>query len=148
MFISQLKERGSDKQGSGWFKAPRGRRVHAGTDRACENGTVIHCEIPGRVVKVGWAYSDPKKSHLRYVAIQYSEKWFYRVFYVNPIVKLGQYVEKNDIIGTSLNLGKFYPGITEHVHFEAYTLKDFNKSEHDKRNFQYINPNAILEALK
>jgi hypothetical protein len=55
-----------------------------------------------------------------------------RVFYVEPFLALGDYVDVNTVIGESQLLGDRYPGITEHVHLE---IKD--------PNGEFVNPKEL-----
>lgn len=155
MYIHEMGKRACDSQGCGHYGASRagGSRKHVGID-LCESdntslkvGTEVQLGFTGEVVKVGWAYRDPTKAHLRYIAIKVQD-FYVRVFYVEPKIKVGDKIGKDDVIGTSLCLGEFYNGITEHVHFEVYHLKNKSKSEHSKSNFKYVDPNAVLEILR
>jgi hypothetical protein len=146
MYLHELTYRECDAQGCGYYEAPRGSRKHNGRDLACKVGTAIELGFSAVVVKVGWAYSDPKKSHLRYVAFKL-DSYYCRLFYVNPAVKVGDKINPSDTVGATLNLGEFYEGITEHIHVEFYKLRDTKKSEHSKRNFIYCDPDLVMEAL-
>ncbi len=110
-----LKLRDTDVHGSGSFGAPRGSRTHKGDDYACPVGSSILAPINGKVTKIGYPYGDDLS--FRYVEITVSELR-YRVFYVEPIVEVGDIVTRQDVIGHSQKLGDRYNGITEHVHFE------------------------------
>ena len=109
-------DRGTDKYGSGAFKASRGKRTHNGIDKRVEPDTKIYHVSGGIVTKLGYAYSDDLS--FRYVQIT-SGNIDYRYFYIHPCVKTGQTVTAENCIGTSQKLGDRYPGITEHVHFEV-----------------------------
>ena len=153
MYLHEMGQRECDDQGCGYYGASRGSRKHVGVDlTAADNtslpiGTDVQCGFSGEVVKVGLAYSQSDKRHLRYVAIKL-EKYYVRVFYIEPKVSVGDIITADTVIGKSLCLGDFYKNITEHVHFEVYTLKDHSKGIHNKRNFRYINPNVVLEVLR
>jgi murein DD-endopeptidase MepM/ murein hydrolase activator NlpD len=146
-------KRDCDSQGCGFYGASRsgGTRKHNGIDLCQEDGTSlpVGTEIQtgfaeGEVVKVGWAYGDPNKSHLRYVAIRVKD-YFVRVFYIEPTVKVGDKVYPDTVIGKSLSLGEFYEGITEHVHFEVYSVR--GEDIHNRRNFKYYDPNLVLNFI-
>jgi murein DD-endopeptidase MepM/ murein hydrolase activator NlpD len=147
MYLHDLKFRECDAQGCGYYKAPRGSRTHNGRDLAASVGTPIELGFSSTVVKVGWAYSDPKKSQLRYIAFKIGV-YYCRVFYISPTVSVGDEIKPTDTIGHTLNLGEFYAGITEHTHVEFYKLIDDKKGEHSKRNFVYCDPDLTLEILK
>lgn len=161
MNIAELKQRKCDHQGCGHYGAPRGKRKHVGVDLAISPNNPVRLGFEGKVVKAGWPYSDPKKSHIRYLAINVSEninraceelygegKYYCRVFYMSPAVKLGYSIEPDTIIGFSQKLGSFYPEITEHIHFELYRLKDNARGIHKKSNFIYVDPNEFLSFLR
>ena len=153
MYLSEMGQRACDPQGCGYYGASRGSRKHKGVDLCMPDSTSlprdtpIQCGFSGEVVKVGLAYSDKDKRHVHYVAIKLGD-WYARIFYVNPLVKVGDNVTPNLIIGTSLELGMFYKGITEHVHLEVYKLIDKSKGMHNKRNFSYVDPNVVLEFMR
>ena len=117
MNLEQLNARQADRQGEGHFGASRGSRTHGGIDLSCPVGTEIHAPISGEVTKIGYPYGDEKKIHFRYVEVM-NGGYSYRVFYISPLVKVGDVVDRDTIIGKSQCLSDFYTGITEHVHFE------------------------------
>lgn len=133
MNIYDLEPRKPDVQGSGHFGASRGGRSHMGLDLAAEPGTPIHAPINGCVTKIGWPYADPNKRHIRYVQVTAGD-YDFRVFYVDPCVAVGDTVTVDTVIGHGQSTGEFYPGITEHVHFEI------------KRGRDYIDPTPVFIA--
>ena len=158
MKVQELDKRRCDSQGCGHYGASRGSRKHNGIDLACEPGTPIQLGISGKIVKVGWAYSDPKKSELRYVAIRLdedinnliggiygNEDYYCRVFYVSTELRVGDHISGDIVMGESKDLAKFYPGMTNHVHFELYSA---SKGIHNRSGFKYLNPNTFLEYIK
>lgn len=155
MYLHEMGKRQPDVQGAGHYGASRSRgtRTHKGIDLCNPDdthlpiGTEVQCGFSGEVVKVGLAYSDTDKRHLRYVAIKL-DNWYARIFYINPTVKVGDKVTPDMVIGTSLELGRFYKGITEHVHFEVYKLRSDKEGMHNKRNFIYVDPNVVLEFMR
>lgn len=136
MNLYELKQRECDTQGCGHWGASRGSRRHNGVDLECNIGTSINAPISGKVTKLGFPYGASDKLHLRYVEIESSD-YFFRVFYVDPAVKVGDEVALDTVIGHSQELGCFFPGITEHVHFEI-------KDKHEN----YVDPNPFLIAAK
>ncbi|MEE9238676.1 MAG: hypothetical protein V3U58_03860 [Thermodesulfobacteriota bacterium] len=142
-----------DSHGCGHYKASRGSRKHNGQDLCNPGGDgltfgrAIIAGFKGEVVKIGRAYSDEDKAHLKYVAIKLGE-FYCRIFYINPTVIVGDKIEDFEVIGISQSLGEIYPGITERIHVEFYTLINPNKSEHNKKNFQYVDPRVALEVMR
>jgi len=123
-----------DLKGCGHFGASRGSRKHAGVDMACTPYTEVGSPVRGVVTKLGWPYRG--RPEIRYVEVNAGD-YFFRVFYVDPAVKVGDMVELNGVLGTSQALGNLYPGITEHVHFE---IKD--------KDGEYVDPTPVILALR
>ena len=134
MNLFSMNYRQCDGQGCGHFGAPRGTRKHKGVDMACRPGTEVGSPVRGQVTKIGWPYAD--KLEIRYVQIL-AEQYQFRIFYVDPEVAVGDYVELNDVIGISQRLGHLYGGITEHVHFEIKNQAG-----------GYIDPTPVIIALR
>jgi murein DD-endopeptidase MepM/ murein hydrolase activator NlpD len=131
MIRIQAQPRKPDKWGSGEFGASRGERTHTGKDFACAVGSHILAPCIGKVSKLGHPYEDALE--FRYVEITRQDGLRFRVFYVEPLVAKGDFVDFDTVIGVSQTLGSRYPKITEHVHFE---IKD--------ESGQVINPETIL----
>lgn len=112
----KLSKRTSDKWGQGHFGAPRGNRIHTGQDYLCDPGSPIQSPISGTVIKHGYPYADDLS--FRYVRIEAENGDIHDVFYVSPLVRVGEKVTEGDVIGTSQNLGERYPDISEHVHHQ------------------------------
>jgi hypothetical protein len=123
-----------DPKGCGHFGASRGSRKHVGVDMACAPGTDVGSPVRGVVTKLGWPYRGHPE--VRYVEVE-AEEYLFRMFYVDPSVKVGDVVELNGVLGTSQALGHLYPGITEHVHFE---IKD--------KDGKYVDPTPVIVALR
>jgi len=123
--------RQSDAQGAGYYGAPRGSRKHKGIDYACAIGSTVLSKTLGVVTKIGYPYNpnDDEKGHFRYVEVTSHKGDKFRYFYISPLVKLYNPVEPGDALGVTQELGKVYPSITEHTHFE---IKD--------KNNRHINP--------
>jgi peptidoglycan LD-endopeptidase LytH len=108
-----------DNFGSGHFLASRdgGVRRHEGVDYVSTAGQDVQAPISGYVTKIGYAYSDD--ANFRYVELtNRAIGYVARVFYVQPVVVLGQAVRLGQVVGTTETLRKRYPGITDHVHVE------------------------------
>lgn len=131
--------RGSDKHGSGYYGAPRGKRKHKGIDLVCVGGTLILSPVDGVITRTdGIVYSDPKKLKYRYVEITDSEAVHCRFFYVKQLdIDLGLKVKRGDVIGAAQGVEFLYEGITPHIHFEARL---------DKKT--YLDPLEYLRGLE
>jgi murein DD-endopeptidase MepM/ murein hydrolase activator NlpD len=135
--IGKLPFRENDSWGSGAFGARRGaNRTHRGVDVACYKGTGVHSCCAGQVTKIGYPYdpNDEKKGHLRYVEITTKKGERARYFYVKASVKIGQEIEKDQLIGVTQGLDDVYKGITDHFHFEIIY------------NGEYLNPHEFLKC--
>lgn len=112
--------RETDAYGHGWFGASRdgGSRDHEGVDFVAEAGQAIVAPISGYVTKIGYAYAgdlDLKFIEITNPALDHVA----RVFYVNPLVEVGDAVRLGAEIGTAHTLQGTYPGgMTDHVHLE------------------------------
>ena len=128
--------RGTDKWGSGAYRASRGDRKHNGIDIACYAGSVILSPHYGTVSKIGYPYdpNDPKKGHLRYVQVTERGGFLCRYFYVLPDVKVGDQIMTGDELGVAQGLSNIYEGITDHIHYEV------------KLNGVFVNPDEYLAS--
>jgi len=128
IIATELRKRISDKYGAGHFGASRTSRrpdgskkirKHNGIDYLCPPESQVLSPVTGKITKLGYAYKkDENENPYRYVQVTASDGKQHRVFYVEPILPLGRRVREGDIIGFSQDLGKRYPGITDHVHYE------------------------------
>lgn len=125
MITAKLKKRGVDKWGSGEFGASRGDRTHNGIDYC----VAICSPVKGEVTKLGYCYSNDLS--YRYVQVTDSAHRDHRIFYIDPLVKVGDMVEPGDFIGTPQTLQTRYPGITDHCHYEI------------KQGSEYLNPDEF-----
>lgn len=132
MKLSELKRRGSDGFGSGHFGASRGSRNHKGVDLLANTGEAINSPVTGTVTKLGYPYGDDLS--YRYVQVTVGG-YDFRVFYIDPSVRVGQEVTADTAIGLVQDLGLRYPGIPNHVHFEI------------KSGGGYLDPTPTLIAM-
>lgn len=118
--VSNSTIRGRDAYGDGAYGARRernGKRYdHAGVDIVSEAGQTVSAPVTGKVIGLIKPYRDDN----RYAGIELEglDGLRVRVFYVEPGLKVGDIVNAGDSMGASQNLGKRYPGITNHVHVE------------------------------
>lgn len=125
----QLELRGTDAWGDGSYGARRdgGRRRHNGVDYLAAPGTAILAPVAGIVTKLGYPYGDDLS--FRYVEIRSHAGCKHRLFYVEPARELRSDIRKGSVVGHTQDLGKRYPGMPNHVHYE---IKD--------QYGQFINP--------
>lgn len=123
-------DRGTDTWGSGYYRAPRGDRLHNGIDKLAIAGSQLLSLTKGKVTKLGYAYADDLS--YRYIEIVDPMGNVLRYFYILPVVKVGQHIDENTILGEVQNLDKRYPGISNHFHFEV------------KVNNKYLDPELYL----
>ena len=126
--MSLLPMRGTDKYGSGAYGASRGQRTHKGIDLACYPNTritlsLIGIETVGKVTKIGLPYAEHPE--YKYVQVTTPNDVDVRVFYVTPMVKVGEFIDADTVLGISQNLQIIYPGITSHTHIEIKKGTDF-----------------------
>lgn len=140
MRIQDYPMRGCDKQGCGYFGAPRGSRKHRGIDIECLANAGINSIVSGKVTKVGKPYYDEgnsrNRNHYRYVEVTKGDYRF-RIYYISPMVKVGDEVDAGDLIGYSQDLTEVYPDITQHCHLEI-----------KNKDGEYIDPTPVYLALQ
>lgn len=139
MHLFAMNYRKCDGYGCGHFGASRGSRKHLGVDMACPPGTEVGSPVRGQVTKIGYPYGDDPT--FRYVQIV-AEIYQFRIFYVEPDVAVGDYVELGETIGWAQTLLTRYPekpsgSMTSHVHFEIMD-----------REGNYIDPTPVIVALR
>lgn len=103
IFIERVRceRRRSDGWGSGWYGAPRGEREHSGIDFLAEAGGIIYSPVSGMVTKHGICYS---RSDYNYIQITDNKGNHVRLFYVEPMVVIGTFIEKGAPTGILENL--------------------------------------------
>jgi murein DD-endopeptidase MepM/ murein hydrolase activator NlpD len=107
--------RGSDKQGRGYFGAPRGNRTHIGVDFVARPGDPVRAFLGGIVSKLGFPYAD--KPQFRFVEVRRPNGDAIRYFYVSPTVQVNDQIAPGEMLGTCQELP--YEGITQHYHVEC-----------------------------
>lgn len=114
-----------DAMGYGHFGAPRGNRLHMGIDFITIPGEAILSPVSGKVTALPYAASDLVHRGVEIVTGNQE----HQLFYIKPIVKVGQTVTKGQIIGYADDIRKKYgSAMTNHVHHEV------------KENGKFINP--------
>ena len=126
----------SDPAGDGHYGAPRGHRTHRGVDYACVVGEPILSPVNGVITKLGYCYGDDLS--WRYVQVTDGDLLHHRLFYVEPLVKVGHVVTNNMVVGNAQDIGRRYPDkdMLPHIHLEVMTDKG-----------EYIDPGTVINAL-
>lgn len=124
----------NDPAGQGHYGASRGSRKHRGIDYVCdvELGWPVLSPCDGKVTKVGYPYADDLS--WRYVQVTDAGGRDHRVFYIDPLVAVGDRVQRGDDLGTPQDITQRYPGqgMTPHVHYEI------------KQGSEYLDPEEVL----
>lgn len=123
-------DRDQDEYGSGDYQAPRGSHRHRGIDFTPQ----IHAVNDGIVTKIGYPYGDDLS--YRYVQVTDVDGNRARYFYISPAVNKGDTINKGAVLGKLQDLGKRYPNITPHFHFEVKSADG-----------EIIDPNEYLRRL-
>lgn len=114
------KKRGCDDFGCGHYGASRGSRKHNGEDFKLQPGAYVRAFRAGKVNKLGFPYKG--NYTFRYVQIS-GDGAYMRYFYVEPLVGVGDYVEKGQIIGICQDIAGHYntqdKTMTNHFHYEV-----------------------------
>ena len=122
MIKSIAPDRKPDDYGKGHFGASRGKRKHNGKDYAVWPNSKIFSPVEGEITKIGYPYGDDLA--FRYVQITINSGFSVRIFYIEPVVSVGDFVTKETIIGSSQSLLKRYKnGMTPHIHLEVKNLQ-------------------------
>jgi len=142
----------SDAEGDGTYGAKRGSRKHAGVDLCCEKGAQILSPVHGRVTKIGYPYGSGKggandsSGHETYRYVQITtdpgtpERKHHRIFYVSPMVKVGQTVRIGAQIAVAQDVSERYDTdekesvMMPHVHYE---IMDKAKKFEDPTKFKF-----------
>ena len=126
--------RGCDAHGCGHFGALRdnGSRSHNGLDIKVQVGEGVYSPINGKVVRYAYPYSDDKT--IMGLALQ-NLNYFIKIYYFKPEVKPGDFVVAGQRIGKADDIGRRYPGIVPHLHFEAWDRTKTNVAVDPTRLF-------------
>jgi murein DD-endopeptidase MepM/ murein hydrolase activator NlpD len=126
----------NDAKGQGHFGARRGEGTHKGEDFEVEVGERIDSPAVGSVTKIGYTYTNDLS--YRYVQVTDIDGNDHRMFYVAPTegLKVGDTVNKGDILGTSQDLSKRHgKTMKQHVHYEILDPKKvpIDRATYNKR---------------
>lgn len=116
--LARMRLRGQDQHGYGYFGASRsgGSRQHNGIDLVCTPGEAVFSPVAGTVQRYADPYGDGRYGGILIEGGELSVK----MFYLSPVVPVGTKVRRGQQIGVAQAISKKYPGITEHIHLEAY----------------------------
>ncbi|MGE0093197.1 MAG: hypothetical protein AB7M05_14960 [Alphaproteobacteria bacterium] len=138
-------EREEDDFGLGHFGAPRGSRLHNGSDQRAKVGDGIQAPVDGVVLAptfdpYGGAKADPrKKGKLNGIQIEDNEGRIVELHYVKgrPNLKRGTVLKKGEVIGSAQDVAGMYEALSKadgksekmnnHVHIEVWVPKDPNR---------------------
>lgn len=106
----------NDTEGQGYYRAKRGKRLHAGVDYKCKPGKAIFSPISGKIKRIAYPY--PGKEY-QGVVIE-SEFFTIKLFYFKPFEDLiGQEVKKGEHIGFAQDISLRYSEfMLPHVHLQ------------------------------
>lgn len=110
-----------DAWGSGAFGAARGEHIHQGLDIKTIVGQQILSPISGTITRHPYPYNGD----LVYTGIEIKNAEFHvKIFYVKPVVAIGNTVAKGQVIATAQNIAaKYSSSMTNHAHIEVRNAK-------------------------
>jgi murein DD-endopeptidase MepM/ murein hydrolase activator NlpD len=117
--LKTMRIRGKDAWGNGQFGASRASntRKHEGIDFMCMPGETVFSPFAGSITRFSNPYPDD--SRFGGILIQ-GAQYAVKIFYLSPLVAVGEKVHRGQPIGTAQDISRKYPGITQHVHVEVY----------------------------
>lgn len=105
-----------DAMGYGHYGAPRTHGTHKGIDFVTVPGEPILATVSGKVTALPYAASD--LVHRGVEIVSGNEE--HQIFYLKPIVRVGQNVVRGQIIGYADDIRlKYGSAMTNHVHHEV-----------------------------
>lgn len=116
-----------DDYGSGYFGAPRGKRVHKGVDFICAPGQDILAPISGQIVREAFPYANDLSYRGCLIVSGLAQvKMFYMTLHHTILQRLKRHelveVEQGTSIGKAQNIANKYKDadktMTPHVHLE------------------------------
>jgi len=111
----------NDIQGLGKFGATRGYGFHRGVDLLSTVGETIVAPCRMTIRRIGYPYSTakfPDRAFLKLIVGE-SQFGFHKIFYVDPIIKTGDFVSAGQPIGKTQDIASVHlPGMKNHIHWE------------------------------
>ena len=112
----------NDSEGSGYWLASRGSRLHEGIDFDLPKGAgqLVVSPITGKFKRIAYPYPDTQE--IRGCEIRGGDIWV-KMFYLRPYDSLvGQKVTMGQPIGIAQDISKRYPGCEPHIHLEVIKI--------------------------
>lgn len=115
-FTEQNVIRECDPFGCGYFGASRGNRNHQGVDIVTFEGESVFSPISGKITRFPFPYANDTN----YTGIEIkNETYTVKIFYVDPIENIGEYVNVGDVVGFSQSISsKYGQSMINHIHVE------------------------------
>ena len=134
-----------DDFGGGAYGEPRGNHKHRGNDWVCMPGSYITNIKGGVVSRLGYCYSE----NLTFRYVEVKSAWvtshdeadvYCRYLYVEPTVKVGDWIARGDTIGHAQDVASYHMEGTDksmlpHIHVETFRLVDNKREYFDSRDF-------------
>ena len=113
-----LKLRGNDPTGHGYYGAKRGTRKHKGLDVVALPKEKIYSPITGFFKRIGQVYSHTKKYNLIEIV---NDVYSIKLMYVEPYdFKANEFIAEGQEIGICQDISSYWGGnMTNHIHFEV-----------------------------
>jgi murein DD-endopeptidase MepM/ murein hydrolase activator NlpD len=109
----------NDSGGDGHFGTSRnrdtGKGTHEGVDISAKLNQKVYAPIDGKIVRIAKPYADDSRfSGLLMEGLNGEE---IKIFYINPL-KVGENINRGELIGTAQSISKKYNTVTDHIHVE------------------------------
>lgn len=114
--------RNEDPTGNGWYGASRGAREHKGVDFNTVPGEEIFACISG-IVRISNVYQNSTKMKLVEITGEIGRHHFrVQQMYVQPKVKTGDIIERNQLIGFAQDVSKYHGSnkMKNHCHVSVW----------------------------
>lgn len=117
--LKQLKLRGNDPTGHGYYGARRGTRKHKGLDLVSVPNELVTSLIDGVITKIGYPYNG--NLTFRYVDVT-NDIYRVRIMYIFPSgISVGDRVFAGQEIGKAQDIAGYWnPRMLNHIHVEVY----------------------------
>lgn len=109
----------NDSGGDGHFGTSRnrytGKGTHEGVDISAKLNQKVYAPINGKIVRIAKPYADDSRfSGLLLEGLNGEE---IKIFYISPL-KVGENINRGELIGTAQSISKKYNTVTDHIHVE------------------------------
>jgi len=111
----------NDSMGFGYYGAPRGSRMHKGTDFLCIPGQDVVCPIPsGKIIREARPYIYERYSGCLIQGHKIAIKMFYLDIWAHLI---GKTIKQGEVIGIAQDISKKYgTDMKPHIHLSIVGL--------------------------